>query len=228
MPGAGPPLAELVHYLALEPRAAFRAATRRTDAIDAYRAALERHGIDTEPWFERQLALCLVGVMVQLGWEKAFDETGDELDVVARHAVVDAVASAVSRRLSAAAAPCQSRRSGCSRTILCVERAEAEVARDVRADLAVGEARHVGVDEHRRARRLGEQLRLARALHRDEPAHRLVDRVADGEQPVVAQDHGLAVAERVRDALALFEVEHDARVVVEERRGPRRRCRRPG
>jgi hypothetical protein len=40
---------------------------------------LERHGIDTEPWFDRQLALCLLGVMLQLGWEKSFDERGDEL-----------------------------------------------------------------------------------------------------------------------------------------------------
>ena len=41
--------------------------------------ALERHGIDTVGWFERQLALCCVGVMLQLGWEKAFDETGADL-----------------------------------------------------------------------------------------------------------------------------------------------------
>jgi len=56
------------------PRALARDAT-----VDAYRAALERHGVDTAPWFGRQLALCLVGVMLQLGWEKAFDETGEEL-----------------------------------------------------------------------------------------------------------------------------------------------------
>ena len=65
---------------------------------------------------------------------------------------------------------------------------------------------------------LGEQLRLARALHRDEPPRGLVDRrLADREQAVVRQDHGLVAAERVRDALALLEVEHDAGVVVEQR-----------
>lgn len=76
--GAGPPLAEIVHSLALN-RARIPAELARDATVDAYRAALERHGIDTTPWFERQLALCLVGVMLQLGWEKAFDETGAEL-----------------------------------------------------------------------------------------------------------------------------------------------------
>ena len=56
-----------------------RSGHTKDDAIAAYRASLERHGIDTEPWFERQLALCLLGVMLQLGWEKSFDEQGDEL-----------------------------------------------------------------------------------------------------------------------------------------------------
>ena len=51
----------------------------KDDAIAAYRASLERHGVDTEPWWDRQLALCLLGIMLLLGWEKSFDETGDEL-----------------------------------------------------------------------------------------------------------------------------------------------------
>ena len=76
--GAGPPLAEVVHQLALN-RARIPPELARDATVDAYRAALERHGIDTAPWFERQLALCTVGVMLQLGWEKAFDETGQEL-----------------------------------------------------------------------------------------------------------------------------------------------------
>ena len=58
---------------------ASRRSSRDDATVGAYRAALERHGVDTAPWFERQLALCLVGVMLQLGWEKAFDETGTEL-----------------------------------------------------------------------------------------------------------------------------------------------------
>jgi hypothetical protein len=76
--GEGPPLAEIAHSLALN-RARIPAELARDATVDAYRAALERHGIDTAPWFERQLSLCLVGVMLQLGWEKAFDETGTEL-----------------------------------------------------------------------------------------------------------------------------------------------------
>ena len=55
-----------------------------------------------------------------------------------------------------------------------------------------------------------------RALHRDERPHRRVDGVADGEQPVVAEDDRLGVAERGSDALALLEVEHDAGEVVEQ------------
>jgi hypothetical protein len=76
--GAGPPLAELAHQLALN-RARIPVELARDATVEAYRAALERHGIVTAPWFERQLALCLVGVMLQLGWEKAFDDTGHEL-----------------------------------------------------------------------------------------------------------------------------------------------------
>ena len=76
--GEGPPLAEIVHSLALN-RARIPSELARDATVGAYRAALERHGVDTAPWFERQLALCLVGVMLQLGWEKAFDETGTEL-----------------------------------------------------------------------------------------------------------------------------------------------------
>ena len=76
--GAGPPLVEVVHSLALN-RARIPHELARDATVDAYRAALERHGVETSPWFERQLALCLVGVMLQLAWEKAFDETGEEL-----------------------------------------------------------------------------------------------------------------------------------------------------
>jgi hypothetical protein len=76
--GAGPPLAEVAHSLALN-RARIPDGYGRDVTVDAYRAALDRHGVDTAPWFERQLALCLVGVMLQLGWEKAFDDTGTEL-----------------------------------------------------------------------------------------------------------------------------------------------------
>jgi hypothetical protein len=77
MCGAGPPLAEVAHSLALN-HARMPDGYGKQVAVDAYRDALERHGIDTAGWFERQLALCLVGVMLLLGWEKALDETGTE------------------------------------------------------------------------------------------------------------------------------------------------------
>ncbi|HXY94487.1 MAG TPA: phosphotransferase [Acidimicrobiia bacterium] len=77
MPGVGPPLAELAHYLGLNV-ARFPAGHTKDDAIRAYRAALEQHGVDTAPWWDRQLTVCLLGIMVQLAWNKVDDEP-DEL-----------------------------------------------------------------------------------------------------------------------------------------------------
>ncbi len=77
LPGAGPPLIELAHYLALN-RARLPVGHSREDVIEAYRVALERHGVATDPWWDRQLALCLLGMMVMLGWEKAYGDD-DEL-----------------------------------------------------------------------------------------------------------------------------------------------------
>jgi hypothetical protein len=71
LPGAGPPLIELAHYVALN-RARLPVGHSTENTIDEYRRALERHGIDTEPWWDRQLALCLLGMMLLLGWEKAY------------------------------------------------------------------------------------------------------------------------------------------------------------
>src|SRR5918994_767197 len=90
---------------------------------------------------------------------------------------------------------------------LLVQRLEAHVPRHVRTDLRGSELRHVGLDEHGVARRRREQLRLTRPFHGDEPPRRLVDRVPDREEPVVAQDDGLLVAQRVRKPLALLEIE---------------------
>lgn len=77
VPGEGPACAELAWYLALN-RARLPAGHSKEDAIDAYRSALERHGVETEPWWEQQLALALLGAMVQFGWEKALGDR-DEL-----------------------------------------------------------------------------------------------------------------------------------------------------
>ena len=43
------------------------------------RASLERHGVATSSWWDRALALSLLGGMVQFGWEKALGGPGAEL-----------------------------------------------------------------------------------------------------------------------------------------------------
>lgn len=76
LPGIGAPLSDLAWYLAINCR---RLPTTKEQAIARYRAALERRGVATEPWWDRQLALCLVGALVQFGWEKALGGYDDEL-----------------------------------------------------------------------------------------------------------------------------------------------------
>jgi hypothetical protein len=75
-PGRGAPLSDLAWYLAINCR---RLPGAKEDAIAAYRAAVAGYGIDTEPWWDRQLALCLLGALVQFGWEKALGGYDDEL-----------------------------------------------------------------------------------------------------------------------------------------------------
>jgi hypothetical protein len=75
-PGRGAALSDLAWYLAINCR---RLPQGKEAAIDAYRDALEGSGIDTTPWWERQLALCLLGALVQFGWEKALGGYDDEL-----------------------------------------------------------------------------------------------------------------------------------------------------
>ena len=70
-PGAGPATAELAHYIALNRR---RLPESKDAAIDTYRTALESHGISTAEWWDRQIALTLLGIMCALGWEKALGE----------------------------------------------------------------------------------------------------------------------------------------------------------
>jgi hypothetical protein len=73
LPWSGPPCADLVHYVALN-RSRLPAGHDKEDAFAAYRVALEGHGIATASWWDRQLGLCLLGLMLQLGWEKALGE----------------------------------------------------------------------------------------------------------------------------------------------------------
>jgi hypothetical protein len=87
----------------------------------------------------------------------------------------------------------------------------------VGAGLRVGLPGDVVVDDDRLAGCADEQLGLAGALHRREPVHGLLHAVAHREEPVVAEDDGLRLAERVGQALALLDVEDDAGEVVEQR-----------
>jgi hypothetical protein len=75
-PGRGAALSDLAWYLAINCR---RLPQDKQAAIGAYRDALEGCGIDTAPWWERQLALCLLGALVQFGWEKALGGYDEEL-----------------------------------------------------------------------------------------------------------------------------------------------------
>ncbi len=75
VPGRAPACTELAWYVALNRR---RLPHSKEETIDAYRGALERHGVDTAPWWDLQIELALLGAAVQFGWEKAYDEA-DEL-----------------------------------------------------------------------------------------------------------------------------------------------------
>jgi hypothetical protein len=75
-PGRGAPLSDLAWYLAINCR---RLPQSKEASIAAYRSALEARGIGTEPWWNRQLALCLLGALVQFGWEKALGGYDEEL-----------------------------------------------------------------------------------------------------------------------------------------------------
>jgi hypothetical protein len=74
-PGEAPPCWELAWYLALN-RA--RMPRSKENTIVAYRRSLEAHGVDTTGWFDRQLGLCMVGMMATMAWEKALGDA-DEL-----------------------------------------------------------------------------------------------------------------------------------------------------
>ena len=74
--GRGAALSDLAWYLAINCR---RMPQAKEAAIGAYRTALERRGVDTAAWWETQLALCLLGALVQFGWEKAFGGYDEEL-----------------------------------------------------------------------------------------------------------------------------------------------------
>jgi hypothetical protein len=73
-PGTAPPCNDLTWYLGVNTD---RLPESKESTIAAYRDALERHGVATAGWFDRQLELSLLGGLVQLGWNKVHD--ADEL-----------------------------------------------------------------------------------------------------------------------------------------------------
>jgi hypothetical protein len=71
-PGEAPGCWDLGWYLALN-RA--RMPITKEATIVHYRESLERHGVETGGWFDRQLGLSLLAIAACFGWEKAH---GDE------------------------------------------------------------------------------------------------------------------------------------------------------
>jgi hypothetical protein len=76
-PGLGTACSELAWYLAIN---SARLPHSKEATIDEFRNALERHGIETAPWWERQLGLALLGGLVQFGWEKCLGGRNAELE----------------------------------------------------------------------------------------------------------------------------------------------------
>ncbi|HEY3008032.1 MAG TPA: hypothetical protein VGJ63_08200 [Micromonosporaceae bacterium] len=69
-PGRAGPCVDLAWYLAVN---CDRLPESKQDAAGALRDALERGGLPTAGWWDRQLELALVGGFVQLGWSKTND-----------------------------------------------------------------------------------------------------------------------------------------------------------
>jgi hypothetical protein len=68
---------ELGWYLALN-RSRLPAGHTKERVIDDLEAALTGAGVETAAWWDRQVGLCLLGTLVQFGWEKALGDD-DEL-----------------------------------------------------------------------------------------------------------------------------------------------------
>ena len=97
------------------------------------------------------------------------------------------------------------------------ERLELEPARQVRADQGVSILRRFVGNSLRLARGFGEKLRLAGAVHGNEPPGGLVDCVANGQEAVIPKDGGFFQAEGSSDAVAFGSFLDDAGVIVENR-----------
>lgn len=72
--GAGPATYDLAWYLAVN---CDRLPESKEATIAAYRLSLEGHGVDTAPWWDRQLALSLLCAYLNLGWSKAVGDPSE-------------------------------------------------------------------------------------------------------------------------------------------------------
>lgn len=75
-PGQGSVCADLCWYVALN-RSRLPLGHTKESTIEDLRTALERRGIATGAWWEQQLELCLLGALVQFGWEKALGDDAE-------------------------------------------------------------------------------------------------------------------------------------------------------
>ncbi len=75
IPGIAPGCFDLAWYTCLNRT---RLPESKEDTFARYRVALEARGIDTADWWEQQLTLCLLAIMLNFGWEKALGDA-DEL-----------------------------------------------------------------------------------------------------------------------------------------------------
>jgi hypothetical protein len=73
-PQIGPFTGDLAWYVGVN---CDRLPESKEDTAERFRAALERRGVSTSGWWERQLSLALLGAFVMLGWSKA--EQADEI-----------------------------------------------------------------------------------------------------------------------------------------------------
>lgn len=74
-PGVGPIAHDLAWYLSLNRS---RLPESKEASIDALRRSLEARSVATDDWWQQQVDLCLLGALVQHGWEKALGDD-DEL-----------------------------------------------------------------------------------------------------------------------------------------------------
>ncbi|HEV2361283.1 MAG TPA: phosphotransferase [Acidimicrobiales bacterium] len=73
-PGSGPACWDLWWYVCLNRD---RLPEPKEDVLERFRTALERHGVGTSAWFERQLDLCVIAIMACFGWEKALNDDAE-------------------------------------------------------------------------------------------------------------------------------------------------------